>query len=109
MKETFGQFIRRVRGEKEYTLTELAALVKMDSANLSKVETGKREFDEKRLSLLAKALSFDLPFVRKEFLSDQVAKKLYRDNDYNEILHLAEDKIKYYIQSNTKQGKLIIK
>ncbi|WP_418502371.1 helix-turn-helix domain-containing protein [Flagellimonas sp.] len=107
MKETFGEFIRRVRGEKGFTLTELAALLKMDSANLSKVETGKREFDEKRLLLLSKAFAIDFSFLTREFLSDQVAKKLYRFNDYDQILNLAEGKIKYYIQSNTKQGKLI--
>ena len=108
MKESFGQFIRKARCEKKFTLTELAAKLKMDSANLSKVETGKREFDEKRLGLLAKAINYDYLVLKQEFLSDQVAKKLYLSEDYNQILHLAEDKIKYYIQQNTKQGKLII-
>ena len=49
MKATFGEYIRQLRTDKGFTLTELAALLKLDSANLSKIENGKREFDEKRL------------------------------------------------------------
>ena len=33
--------------------------------------------------------------IRNEFLSDLVAKKLYKCGNYNSILALAEDKIKY--------------
>lgn len=53
MKATFGEYIRQLRTDKGLTLTELAALLKLDSANLSKIENGKREFDEKRLDKLA--------------------------------------------------------
>ncbi len=49
MKETFGEYIRRLRTEKGFTLTQLAAKLGMDSANLSKIENGKRELDEMRL------------------------------------------------------------
>ena len=38
-----------MRTDKGLTLTELAAFLKLDSANLSKIENGKREFDEKRV------------------------------------------------------------
>lgn len=60
MKATFGEYIRQLRTDKGLTLTELAALLKLDSANLSKIETGKREFDEKRLDKLAKAFELDI-------------------------------------------------
>ena len=52
MKATFGEYIRQLRTDKGFTLTELAALLKLDSANLSKIENNKREFDEKRLDKL---------------------------------------------------------
>ena len=48
MKETFGGYIRRHRNENGLTLTQLAAKLYLDSANLSKIENGKREFNEKR-------------------------------------------------------------
>lgn len=107
MKETFGKYIRNLRNERKMTLTQLAAKVDMDSANLSKVETGKREFDERRLLKLSKALKIDKDILINEFLSDLVAKKLYKIRDYDSILSLAEDKIKYYKSINTHQGKLI--
>ena len=50
MKTTFGEYIRLLRNENELTLTQLAAKLNLDSANLSKIENGKRDFDEKRLT-----------------------------------------------------------
>ena len=108
MKESFGQLVRRIRNEKKLTLTQLAAKVDMDSANLSKVETGKRCFDEKRLLMLADALELDCSFLRKEYLSDQIANLLYKTESFGEILALAEQKIMYQTQRNLKQGKLNI-
>ena len=50
--ENFGDYVRQLRKDKEWTLTKLAAMLDMDSANLSKIETGKRGFDEKKLPVL---------------------------------------------------------
>ena len=41
MKTTFGEYIRLLRNENELTLTQLAAKLNLDSANLSKIENGK--------------------------------------------------------------------
>ncbi len=53
MVTIFGEFTRKLRTEKGLTLTQLAARINMDSANLSKIENGKRDFDEKRLEKLS--------------------------------------------------------
>ena len=60
MKTTFGEYIRLLRNENELTLTQLAAKLNLDSANLSKIENGKRDFDEKRLPKLAKIFKLNL-------------------------------------------------
>ena len=60
MKTTFGEYIRLLRNENELTLTQLAAKLNLDSANLSKIENGKRDFDEKRLPELAKIFKLKL-------------------------------------------------
>jgi transcriptional regulator with XRE-family HTH domain len=99
MKETFGMYVRKHRNSKAMTLTQLAAKLSMDSANLSKVENGIRGFDEKRIPALASVLGLCEEEIQNEFLSDIVAKKLYKCDDYNSILTLAEDKIKYLKQS----------
>ena len=61
MKETFGEFIKRLRLENSMTLTQLAAKLDMDSAVLCKIENGKRDFDEKRLVKLANTFNLDCP------------------------------------------------
>lgn len=96
MKETFGQFIRRHRKLKGFTLTQLAAKLNLDSANLSKIENGKRDLDLKRLQVLSDHLEIELDKVKQEYFSDIVAKKLYENNCSTEVLTLAEEKIAYY-------------
>lgn len=106
MKESFGRYIRTLRKSKDYTLTQLAAKLNMDSANLSKVETGKREFDEKRLMLLAQEFDLDIGSLKDEYFSEVIAKTLYINQCSEKVLELAEEKIKYMKQKNTKQTKL---
>ena len=95
MKETFGEYIKRLRTENGFTLTQLAAKLDLDSANLSKIENNKREFDERRLTLLSKVFDLDIAKLRTEFFSDFIAKKIYENNCDEETLVLAEEKVVY--------------
>ena len=106
MKATFGEYIRQLRTDKGFTLTELAALLKLDSANLSKIENGKREFDEKRLDKLANAFDLDFEKLKTEYFGDQFAKKMYAYNCSTETLIVAEEKVNYLKSINAKQAKL---
>lgn len=102
----FGEYIRKLRVDGGLTLTELAAQLKLDSGNLSKIENGKREFDEKRLPLLAKTFKLDIIQLKKEYFSDAIASKIYIFPDSNEILALAEAKVKYYKSRDLNQSKI---
>ena len=95
MRETFGEYIKRLRTENGFTLTQLAAKLDLDSANLSKIENNKREFDERRLTLLSKVFDLDIAKLRTEFFSDFIAKKIYENNCDEETLVLAEEKVAY--------------
>lgn len=106
MKETFGEYIRLLRTENGLTLTQLAAQLNMDSANLSKIENSKREFDEKRLEKLASVFNLDLKILKDELFSEKFAKKIYENCCSENALELAEQKVKYLKQSNVKQGNL---
>ncbi len=106
MKETFGEYIRLLRTENGMTLTQLAAQLGMDSANLSKIENNKREFDEKRLEKLALAFNLDTKELRDELFSEKFANKIYSNCCSEKALELAEQKVKYLKQSNVKQKKL---
>lgn len=95
MKTTFGEYIRLLRNEKELTLTQLAAKLNLDSANLSKIENGKRDFDEKRLPKLAKIFKLNLKELRNEYVTDQIGKQIYETNCTKQLLQVAEEKAEY--------------
>ena len=105
MKVTFGEYIRELRNLNGLTLTQLAAKLDLDSANLSKIETGKRDFDEKRLLKLAKVFKLNVKELRKEFVSDQIAKQIYECNCTKEMLVVAEEKAEYRRQLNSQYKK----
>ena len=109
MKTTFGEYIRILRTEKELTLTQLAAKLNLDSANLSKIENGKRDFDIKRLSKLAKIFRLNLKELRNEYISDQLGKQIYEMNCTKQLLKVAEEKAEYRrtINKNIKTEKVI--
>jgi HTH-type transcriptional regulator, competence development regulator len=106
MKATFGEYIRKHRTDHGLTLTQLAAQLELDSANLSKIENGKRAFDEKRLEKLASALGIDIEIIKTEFFSDLFAKKIYENNCSMETLTIAEEKVNYLKSKNVKQAEI---
>lgn len=95
MKTTFGEYIRLLRNENELTLTQLAAKLDLDSANLSKIENGKRDFDEKRLFKLAKIFRLNLKDLQNEYISDKIGKQIYETNCSKQLLKVAEEKAEY--------------
>ena len=106
MKETFGEYIKKLRVENGLTLTQLAAYLGIDSGALSKIENGKKKLDEKVLPKIADKFNLNLEILKNEFISEQIANKIYESNCSNEILLLAEEKIKYIKQKNVKQTNL---
>jgi len=95
MKTTFGEYIRLLRNAKGLTLTQLAAKLDLDSANLSKIENNKRDFDEKRLSKLSRIFGISLKEIQEEYLTDQIGKKIYESNCTKQLLKVAEEKAEY--------------
>ena len=106
MKATFGEYIKQLRTDKGLTLTQLAFQLDLDSANLSKIENGKREFDEKRLEKLAQAFNLDIEKLKTEYFGEQFAKKMYQYNCSSEALIVAEEKVNYLKNINVKQAKI---
>ncbi len=106
MKETFGQYIRKLRKERNLTLTQLAAKLEMDSANLSKIENSKRNLDERKLPLFSELFELDLEELKAEYYSEKFARKIYEVNCSEKALIMAEQKVKYLKQKNLRQEKL---
>ncbi|MDC9723529.1 MAG: helix-turn-helix transcriptional regulator [Urechidicola sp.] len=106
MKQLFGQYIKTLRVEKGFTLTQLGAKLGIDSANLSKIENNKRDFDEKKLESLAKAFELNPENLKTEFFGEYFAKKIYSSNCSTNAFTVAEEKVKYLRQLDVKQSKL---
>lgn len=107
MKTTFGEYIRLLRTEKGLTLTQLAAKLDLDSANLSKIENNKRDFDEKRIPKLAKIFGINKKELRNEYITDQLGKKIYETNCSKQLLKVAEEKAEYRKLLNRKTQKAL--
>ncbi len=107
MNVTFGQYIKDLRNQKGFTLTQLAARLDIDSANLSKIENGKREFDEKKLLKLCKVFNLDRVSMEKELISEKIAKSVFEKNLDAEILTLAEEKMQSMLNGHLTDELII--
>jgi transcriptional regulator with XRE-family HTH domain len=99
MKNEFGKYIRKLRTENNLTLTQLAAKLELDSANLSKIETGKRQFNKKKLALLAECFDLDIDKLKEEYYSGILAKMVYEADCSTKAFALAEKKVKYLVDN----------
>ncbi|GHV67037.1 cytosine-specific methyltransferase [Bacteroidia bacterium] len=90
-----GQHIRDLRIKKGLSLSQLAILLEIDVANLSKIETGRRDFDEKRLQHVCEIFRLDYDHMRQEYVSEKIAKQIYDNNFDSSVLKLAEQKVEY--------------
>lgn len=95
MKPTFGDYIKVLRKGKNLTLAQLANKLDIDTANLSKIENGKREFDAKKISKLCKIFKLDKKETEREYHSDKIAKEIYTNNLDSSVLALADEKVKH--------------
>jgi len=106
MKKSFGEYIRKLRQQKKFTLTQLAAKLGVDSGALSKIENSKRRLDEKLLPTLAEIFELDLETIKDEYISERIAYTIYENNCSDKVYKLAEQKVNYIKQKNIKQGNL---
>ncbi|MEM6737962.1 MAG: helix-turn-helix transcriptional regulator [Bacteroidota bacterium] len=106
IKETFGEFLRKLREDQDLPIRKVAANLDIDSSTLSKIERGERSASK---DLVKKAASF---FNQNEqslmirFLSDKVAYQIIDEESSEEILKVAEQEIKYLKSKRFRQSEL---
>ena len=83
-KESFGEYIRRLREEKNLPLRKIAAQLDIDTSTLSKVERGDRPISIEYLKPLSKILEVDLKEIQVKFVADTINK------DFGELKYLAD-------------------
>ena len=106
MKETFGEYIHKLRVENNLTLTKLAAALDIDQSTLSKIENHKRNVPIEVLPKLADMFELNIKTLEKEFYSEKIAEIIYSQTDSSDLLILAEEKANYLRIKNLKQANL---
>jgi transcriptional regulator with XRE-family HTH domain len=104
MKETFGEYIHKLRIDNGLTLTKLAAALDLDQSTLSKIENGKRTTPEETLPKLAQLFNLNIKELEKEFYSEKIAEMIYKEVDTKDLLKLAEEKARYFRLKKSEQG-----
>jgi len=93
--DKFGDIIRKKREEKGMLLRQLAALIDMDTAILSKVERGARKARREQVEKIAKALDLNEKELMVEYLSENIAYEILDEVSAMDVLKAAEAKVKY--------------
>jgi transcriptional regulator with XRE-family HTH domain len=93
-KETFGDYIRKAREEKNLPLRKVAAHLDIDTSTLSKVERGDRPASPDYLQPLADILKLDLREVQTKFIADKISKDFGGMEHLTDGLKAAEKQIK---------------
>lgn len=107
MKETFGEYIHRLRSDRGLTLTKLAAALDIDQSTLSKIENCKRNVPVEILPKLSKVFKLDIIQLEKEYYSEKIAEIIYnKENETKELIELAEEKAKYFRIKKLQQGRI---
>lgn len=94
MKSQFGEEIRALREKQKLYLRQVAPFLKMDVAQLSKIEKGVRQLKRSQIPLLAEILKTDKEELIVLWLADQLYNVVKDETLANEAMHLAEKKIR---------------
>ncbi|HIE45025.1 MAG TPA: DNA-binding protein [Flavobacteriaceae bacterium] len=106
--KTFGEFLKDNRKARNYTLLHVSVALRIDSAIISKIESGKRTATRKQVKQFVSFLNLNEKDAFSKWLSDKIVYDL-QDEDYAlEAFRVAEEQIKYKITKAKKSQKLAI-
>jgi transcriptional regulator with XRE-family HTH domain len=88
-----GQRIRELREENDYLIRQLAAMLDIDTAQLSKMERGERFFKKEEIIEIARILKADQEELLTIWLADKIYKMALEEDHVIEALDLAKKKL----------------
>lgn len=88
-----GQRIRELREENDYLIRQLAAMLDIDTAQLSKMERGERFFRKEEIIEIARILKADQEELLTIWLADKIYKMALEEEYAIEALELAKKKL----------------
>lgn len=93
--DRFGDIVRSKREAKGLLLRQLAAMIDIDTAILSKIERGERKARREQVVRIAEALEFNVKELMIQYLSENIAYEILQEDSAKDILKVAESKINY--------------
>ncbi|MCF8229432.1 MAG: helix-turn-helix domain-containing protein [Bacteroidales bacterium] len=88
-----GQRIRELREESDYLIRQLAAMLDIDTAQLSKMERGERFFRKEEIIEIARILKADQEELLTIWLADKIYKMALEEEHAIEAIELAKKKL----------------
>lgn len=92
---TFGEHLRTLREINSLTLREVAASLALDTSLLAKIERNERQPTKQLIKQVSAFFQVDEKELQNEFLSDQIAYKIFDEDADLNILKVAEKKVSY--------------
>jgi HTH-type transcriptional regulator, competence development regulator len=93
--QTFGEIIKIKREQQHLLLREVSALTSIDQSLISKFEKGERKPSREQVLKFAEIYHLPQNDLIISWQSDKVAYDLMQEIDAEEILKVAESKVKY--------------
>lgn len=93
MKSQFGERVRILREKQKLYLRQVAPLLEMDTAQLSKIEKGLRQLKREQISIIAEILKANSDELMTLWLADQIYAVVKDEKLANEAMQIAEKNI----------------
>jgi len=93
MNSQFGERVRALREKQNLYLRQVAPLLEMDTAQLSKIEKGLRQLKRDQISILSEILKADKDELLTLWLADQIYAVVKDEKLANQAMQVADKKI----------------
>jgi HTH-type transcriptional regulator, competence development regulator len=101
MKSKFGNKIRLLREEQNLLLRQVASLLDMDTAQLSKIERGERQAKKDTVLNISKILKINKDELLTLWLADQIYDVVKNEENALKAMIVAEEQVEY-LKANKK-------
>ncbi|MBK7107651.1 MAG: helix-turn-helix transcriptional regulator [Bacteroidetes bacterium] len=92
---SFGEHLRTLREDAGQTLKTVAEKINIDTSLLAKIERNERQPTKQLIKQVSAFFQVDEKELQNEFLSDQIAYKIFDEDADLNILKVAEKKVSY--------------
>lgn len=99
-KRTFGEFIKDLRKDRKLTLKDVSGALEIDISTLGKIEKNQRFPNKELISKMSVFFQIDAKKLLINHLSDKVFYQVQNEEFAEEILQVAEAKVKYLKPKN---------